>query len=107
MLVKKQPPAGRKLLVIGTSSAGEVMDTMGLTGAFNVQLHVPSLRGSEIETVMKKANSFAPQDLPQVGLWRLCLAVESCQNVFNSCTVACRGCTDQYNKETSVAMVAK
>lgn len=65
--MKKQPPAGRKLLVIGTSSAGEVLESMGLSSAFNVQLHVPALRGSEVEKVMQAANSFAPQDLPQVG----------------------------------------
>lgn len=66
VLVKKQPPAGRKLLVIGTSSAGEVLDSMGLSGAFNVQLHVPALKASEVEKVMQAAKSFAPQDLPQV-----------------------------------------
>lgn len=68
VLVKKQPPAGRKLLVIGTSSSGDVLEHMGLSGAFNVQLHVPSLKGSEVEKVMQQANSFAPQDLPQVGV---------------------------------------
>jgi hypothetical protein len=38
VLVKKQPPAGRKLLIIGTSSAGDVLEPMGLSAAFNVQL---------------------------------------------------------------------
>jgi hypothetical protein len=66
VLVKKQPPAGRKLLIIGTSSAGEVLEPMGLSGAFNVQLHVPALRGAEVERVMMADNSFAEGDLREV-----------------------------------------
>eukprot|EP00878_Enallax_costatus_P019245 GHUV01020299.1.p1 GENE.GHUV01020299.1~~GHUV01020299.1.p1 ORF type:complete len:671 (+),score=177.44 GHUV01020299.1:714-2726(+) len=77
VLVKKQPPAGRKLLVIGTSSSGEVLDQMGLTAAFNVQLHVPSLKGSEVEKVMQQANSFAPQELPQA----VSIMTDYCGNV--------------------------
>ncbi|KAF6256958.1 N-ethylmaleimide sensitive fusion protein [Scenedesmus sp. NREL 46B-D3] len=65
VLVKKQPPAGRKLLIIGTSSAGDVLEPMGLSAAFNVQLHVPALRGDEVEAVMMAGNSFAEADLRQ------------------------------------------
>jgi vesicle-fusing ATPase len=67
VLVKKQPPAGRKLLIIGTSSAGEVLEPMGLSGAFNVQLHVPALRGAEVERVMMADSSFAEEDLREVS----------------------------------------
>jgi DNA helicase TIP49 (TBP-interacting protein) len=66
VLVKKQPPAGRKLLIIGTSSAGEVLEPMGLSAAFNVQLHVPALRGAEVERVMMADNSFAEADMREV-----------------------------------------
>jgi hypothetical protein len=30
VLVKRQPPVGKKLLIIGTSSTGEIMESMGL-----------------------------------------------------------------------------
>ncbi|WIA31160.1 hypothetical protein OEZ86_001171 [Tetradesmus obliquus] len=63
VLIKKQPPAGRKLLIIGTSSAGDVLEPMGLSSAFNVQLHVPALRGAEVEAVMMADSSFAEADL--------------------------------------------
>jgi hypothetical protein len=66
VLVKKQPPAGRKLLIIGTSSAGDVLEPMGLSAAFNVQLHVPALRGAEVECVMMADNSFAEADMREV-----------------------------------------
>eukprot|EP00879_Flechtneria_rotunda_P013941 GHRR01014560.1.p1 GENE.GHRR01014560.1~~GHRR01014560.1.p1 ORF type:complete len:485 (+),score=178.54 GHRR01014560.1:1437-2891(+) len=64
VLVKKQPPAGRKLLVIGTSSAGEVLESMGLSAAFNVQLHVPALRADEVVRVLRAQNCFALSDIP-------------------------------------------
>jgi hypothetical protein len=31
VLIKKRPPAGHKLLILGTSSSGEVMDSLGLS----------------------------------------------------------------------------
>jgi hypothetical protein len=68
VLVKKQPPAGRKLLIIGTSSAGDVLEPMGLSAAFNVQLHVPALRGAEVERVMMADNSFAEADMREVRM---------------------------------------
>ncbi|KAK9840836.1 hypothetical protein WJX81_007964 [Elliptochloris bilobata] len=64
VLVKKQPPEGRRLLVIGTSSAPQVMADMGLADAFNVALHVPAVRDAEVATVLKALNAFEPS---QVG----------------------------------------
>lgn len=63
VLVKKQPPAGRRLLVIGTTSSGEVLETMGLSAAFNVQLHVPALRPEEVAAVLRQQGAFAPGDV--------------------------------------------
>jgi len=42
---------------------------MGLSSAFNVQLHVPALRGEEVVAVMRKEDSFAPHDIPMVSAW--------------------------------------
>lgn len=120
VLAKKQPPQGRKLLVIGTTSAGEVcgarvresaacaggtsarppgalcspgeavggtapfqshlnqppppppqppqvLDSMGLTAAFNVQLHVPALRPEEVASVLRQQEAFELADIPEVG----------------------------------------
>ena len=36
VLVKRMPPPGRKLMVIGTSSNPDVLSSMDLTAAFNV-----------------------------------------------------------------------
>jgi vesicle-fusing ATPase len=58
VLVKRQPPAGKKLLVIGTTSSGEVLESMGLSEAFNVTLHVPSLRSEEIVKVLRESEAF-------------------------------------------------
>lgn len=66
VLVKKQPPAGRKLLIIGTTSGGEVLESMGLAAAFNVQLHVPALRPEEVAAVLAQRGAFAPGDIPAV-----------------------------------------
>ena len=53
-LVKKVPPKGKRLLVIGTSSRKDVLDQMGLLSAFNSSLHLSNLTsGQEIVTVIK------------------------------------------------------
>jgi len=40
VLIKRQPPVGKKLLIIGTSSTGEIMESMGL-GKARVQGELP------------------------------------------------------------------
>jgi vesicle-fusing ATPase len=39
---------------------------MGLSDAFNVQLHVPALRGEEAMAVMRAQDCFSAPDIPQV-----------------------------------------
>ena len=63
MLVKKQPPEGRRLLVLGTSSAPQVMADMGVADAFNVALHVPALREAEIASVLKALHAIEPGEV--------------------------------------------
>ncbi|XP_008556962.1 vesicle-fusing ATPase 1 [Microplitis demolitor] len=43
VLLKKQPPRGKKLLVLCTTSDRQVLDDMKLISAFNTVLHVPNL----------------------------------------------------------------
>lgn len=64
VLVKKQPPQKRKLLIIGTTSQGDVLESMGLTDVFNVNLHVPSLRTEEIVKVLRAAEAFEVRTIP-------------------------------------------
>ena len=54
MLAKKLPPPGRKLLLLGTSSMGNVMNEMGLADVFTVVLEMPLLRMEEMERVINQ-----------------------------------------------------
>lgn len=54
VLIKKLPPPGRKLLVIGTSSMGTVMGDMGLNDVFTVVLDLPLLQQDEMERVINQ-----------------------------------------------------
>ena len=57
------PPEGRKLLVLGTTSQGGLMQEMELASAFNVVLSVPMLEEAQIAAVMASLGAFAPQDV--------------------------------------------
>eukprot|EP00891_Asterochloris_glomerata_P007298 jgi/Astpho2/7298/fgenesh1_pm.00113_%23_29_t len=63
VLLKKQPPKGRKLLVLGTTSVASVMEDMEITTSFNVVLNVPKLREQEIKKVFHALGAFAPQEM--------------------------------------------
>jgi vesicle-fusing ATPase len=53
VLLKRIPPKGRKLLVIGTSSLVGVLKSTGLHDAFNVCLNVPKLQAADMKQVPK------------------------------------------------------
>ena len=59
VLLKQPPPAGRKLLVIGTTSQPGVLDAMDATSAFDVQLEVPRLDADGIRAVLAAEGCFA------------------------------------------------
>eukprot|EP00889_Picochlorum_renovo_P000126 jgi/Picre1/27156/NNA_000125.t1 len=59
VLLKKPPPEGRRLFVIGTTSAGLVMEDMDVTSTFNVQIHVPQLTRSEMKAVLLHQRAFS------------------------------------------------
>eukprot|EP00898_Chlorokybus_atmophyticus_P000543 jgi/Chlat1/148/Chrsp1S00225 len=63
ILVRKLPPKGRKLLVIGTTSLPEVMESMEVSTSFNVVQHVPLLNEEDIRQVLRSLDVFHPMDL--------------------------------------------
>lgn len=66
VLLKRQPPPGRKLFVIGTTSfSQDILKRMGLDSAFNVCLHVPALNPDETTSVLTQLDAFAPDVLPR------------------------------------------
>ena len=63
VLLKRQPPAGRRLLVIGTTSNLQVMEMLELSAAFNVTLHVPQLKSEDTKRVLTHVGAFAPEEV--------------------------------------------
>jgi SpoVK/Ycf46/Vps4 family AAA+-type ATPase len=60
VLLKKTPPKGRKLLVIATTSALGVLESMDLAGAFSVSVRVPTL---SVRTQNRSLSYAGPYDL--------------------------------------------
>ncbi|CAM6081989.1 unnamed protein product [Calypogeia fissa] len=63
VLIKRLPPAGRSLFIIGTTSMKHVMDAMGISLAFNVPISVPSLSSEDIKRVLLDRDVFAPSEV--------------------------------------------
>ncbi|KAJ2183499.1 transport between ER and Golgi ATPase protein, partial [Coemansia sp. RSA 530] len=43
VLIKKQPPAGRRLLIIGTTSERDVLAQMDMTSAFSNEIYIENI----------------------------------------------------------------
>jgi len=85
VLIKKPPPKGRKLLVIGTTSNARVLDSMELVQSFNATVTVPLLGREEVAAVLTKLEAFNPADIPKaaqavdeegIGIKQLLMVVE-------------------------------
>lgn len=85
VMLKRAPPPGRKLFIIGTTSQGRVMQDMDLSQTFNVVLNVPALNRLEMKSVLAQVGAFTGTDLdvattellePEVPVKRLLLLVE-------------------------------
>lgn len=63
VLLKRLPPPGRRLFIIGTTSLGGVMQDMDVAQTFNVALHVGSLDKGEIRSVLMQLGAFTGTDL--------------------------------------------
>merc|ERR1711907_761536 len=58
VLLKKQPPVGRRLMCIGTTSLVHVMESMELTAVFNVNLNAQS-----VKTVLEHISAVSKEEL--------------------------------------------
>jgi len=64
VLLKKAPPKGRRLFIIGTTSNTQTLATMGLTDIFNATINVPCVApGVEVVKVLESLDVFTKQDL--------------------------------------------
>ncbi|CAM6123309.1 unnamed protein product [Calypogeia fissa] len=52
VLIKKLPPKGSKLMIIGTTSMKEDMGDVGILSAFQLSISVPNLNSSDIKKVL-------------------------------------------------------
>ncbi|VVC93527.1 vesicle-fusing ATPase 1-like [Leptidea sinapis] len=67
VLLKKQPPKGRKLLILCTSSRRQVLEDMEILSAFTGVLHVPNLSQPEhVMSVLEESDAFTKRDLNKI-----------------------------------------
>lgn len=68
VLLKKEPPKGRKLLVLCTSSRRQVLEEMEMITAFTSVLRVPNLSLSEhLMAVLEETGCFKRQELTRIA----------------------------------------
>lgn len=68
VLLKKEPPKGRKLLVLCTSSRRQVLEEMEMIPAFTSTLHVPNLSTSEhLMAVLEETGCFKREELARIA----------------------------------------
>ncbi|KAL5715501.1 vesicle-fusing ATPase [Ranunculus cassubicifolius] len=63
VLLKRFPPKGKNLLVIGTTSEVGFLESLGICDAFSVSYHVPTLQTADAKKVLEKLNVFAEDDV--------------------------------------------
>ncbi|KAM9773448.1 vesicle-fusing ATPase-like [Syngnathus typhle] len=63
VLLKKPPPKGRKLLIIGTSSRKDVLQEMEMLNAFSTTVHVPNIStGEQLVEALELLGSFQEKE---------------------------------------------
>ncbi|KAJ6852830.1 vesicle-fusing ATPase-like [Iris pallida] len=63
VLLKRLPPKGKNLLVIGTTSEVGFLESLGICDAFSVTYHVPTLKKEDAKKVLEGLNVFADNDI--------------------------------------------
>lgn len=68
VLLKKEPPKGRKLLILCTSSRRQVLEDMEMLSAFTAILHVPNLsQPDHLMAVLEESDVFSKKDLSSMS----------------------------------------
>ncbi|KAL3636878.1 hypothetical protein CASFOL_019177 [Castilleja foliolosa] len=63
VLLKRLPPKGKKVLVIGTTSEANFLESVGIRDAFSVTYHVPTLKTEDAKKVLQQLNVFSSDDI--------------------------------------------
>ncbi|XP_030971682.1 vesicle-fusing ATPase-like [Quercus lobata] len=63
VLLKRLPPKGKKLMVIGTTSEVGFLDSIGFCDNFSVTYNVPTLKKNDAKKVLEQLNVFANEDI--------------------------------------------
>lgn len=63
VLLKRLPPKGKNMLVIGTTSEVSFLDSVGICDAFSVTYHVPTLKTEDAKRVLEHLKVFSEDDI--------------------------------------------
>ncbi|KAF7665054.1 hypothetical protein LDENG_00157390 [Lucifuga dentata] len=68
VLLKKSPPKGRKLLIIGTTSRKDVLQEMEMLDAFSTTIHIPNIsRGEQLVEALELLGSFQEKERTSIA----------------------------------------
>ncbi|KAL0276829.1 UNVERIFIED_CONTAM: hypothetical protein PYX00_004310 [Menopon gallinae] len=68
VLLKKEPPKGRRLMVLCTSSRRQVLEDLELLPAFTAVLHVPNISATEdLLAVLEETDVFSKKDVQTIA----------------------------------------
>lgn len=62
VLIKRLPPKGKNMLVIGTTSEVDFLNSVGISNAFSITYHIPTLKTDDAKKVLEQLNVFAKED---------------------------------------------
>ncbi|KAK7400570.1 hypothetical protein VNO78_11780 [Psophocarpus tetragonolobus] len=63
VLLKRLPPKGKKLMVVGTTSELGFLESIGFCDTFSVTYHVPTLNTKDAKMVLQQLNVFSDEDI--------------------------------------------
>nr|AWH66430.1 Rhg1-associated N-ethylmaleimide sensitive factor [Glycine max] len=63
VLLKRLPPKGKKLMVIGTTSELDFLESIGFCDTFSVTYHIPTLNTTDAKKVLEQLNVFTDEDI--------------------------------------------
>lgn len=68
VLLKKPPPKGRKLLIIGTTSCKDVLQEMRMLDAFSTTIRIPNIsRGEQLSEALELLGSFQESERASIA----------------------------------------